>query len=40
MMNNYFDTTLGIKHEELIQRAITPLVMLQSQQSQLDQNIP
>jgi hypothetical protein len=38
-MNNYFDNNLANQHDQLIQRAITQLLMLKSHQVQLDQNV-
>jgi hypothetical protein len=39
MMNHYFDTTLAVQHDQLIQRAIAQLILLKSQQSHLGQDI-
>jgi hypothetical protein len=39
MMNNYFDTVLATQQDELIQRAITQLVLLKSQQAGLENDV-
>jgi hypothetical protein len=39
IMNNYFDTVLATQHDQLIQRAITQLVLLKSQQAELSQQV-
>jgi hypothetical protein len=36
LIYNYFDTTLATQHDQLIERAITKLVLLKSQQAELD----
>jgi hypothetical protein len=39
IMNHYFDTVLAAQHDQLIQRAITQVVLLKSQQSLLGNDV-
>jgi hypothetical protein len=39
MRNTYFDSSLAAQHDQLIERAVTQLVMLKTQQAGLQQEI-